>query len=81
MCLVIKIVQAGIKLNADLRKRKQELLDKQLNQQKLLIQRMETSNITQQQKSTLMATIKTLQVYIYILIFNRLFILVLCAIE
>ncbi|XP_073990355.1 zinc finger protein swm isoform X3 [Rhodnius prolixus] len=53
--------KAGIKLNADLRKRKQELLDKQLNQQKLLIQRMETSNITQQQKSTLMATIKTLQ--------------------
>ncbi|XP_066904671.1 RNA-binding protein 26 isoform X5 [Halyomorpha halys] len=53
--------KAGIKLNADLRKRKQELLEKQLNQQKILIQRVEAGNIPLQQKNSLMATIKVLQ--------------------
>uniref|UniRef100_A0A0A9Y5X3 RNA-binding protein 26 n=1 Tax=Lygus hesperus TaxID=30085 RepID=A0A0A9Y5X3_LYGHE len=54
-------IKAGLKLNADLRKRKTELLEKQINQQKLLIQRMEAPNVTPQQKGTLMDTIKTLQ--------------------
>ncbi|CAH1396998.1 unnamed protein product [Nezara viridula] len=53
--------KAGIKLNADLRKRKQELLEKQLNQQKILIQRVEADNIPLPQKNSLMATIKVLQ--------------------
>ncbi|XP_014259667.1 RNA-binding protein 26 isoform X2 [Cimex lectularius] len=53
--------KAGIKLNADLRKRKQELLEKQLNQQKLLIQRTESPTLAPQQKAILIETIKTLQ--------------------
>ncbi|KAL1117905.1 hypothetical protein AAG570_004218 [Ranatra chinensis] len=53
--------QQGLKLNADLRKRKQELLEKQLNQQKLLINRLEAENTSSDQKVAIMGTVKTLQ--------------------
>ncbi|XP_066991429.2 RNA-binding protein 26 isoform X2 [Anabrus simplex] len=51
----------AIKLTADLRKRKQELLDKQLVQQKQLIERLEKGGVTGEQRDSLMSTIKTLQ--------------------
>lgn len=60
--MVFKSLKEKIKMNAELRKRKQVLLEKQLNQQKLLIERMEAGNIKTEQKTTIMATIKSLQV-------------------
>ncbi|BES87843.1 RRM [Nesidiocoris tenuis] len=54
-------IKAGMKLHADLRKRKTELMEKQINEQKLLIQRLEAPNVTPQQKTALMDTIKTIQ--------------------
>ncbi|XP_014210794.1 RNA-binding protein 26 isoform X2 [Copidosoma floridanum] len=48
----------AIKLTADLRKRKQELLDKQLSEMKMLIDRAEKNP---DQKETIMTTIKTMQ--------------------
>ncbi|PNF30064.1 hypothetical protein B7P43_G05352 [Cryptotermes secundus] len=51
----------ALKLTADLRKRKQDLLHKQLAQQKLLIERLESSGVAPEQREALMATIKKLQ--------------------
>ncbi|KAK7869794.1 hypothetical protein R5R35_008321 [Gryllus longicercus] len=51
----------ALKLTADLRKRKQELLDKQLSQQKKLIERLEKGGVSGDQRESLMSTIKTLQ--------------------
>jgi predicted exporter len=55
-------IQEALKLTADLRKRKQDLLQKQLTQQKLLIGRLENSGVAPEQREVLMATIKKLQV-------------------
>lgn len=54
----------AIKLTADLRKRKQELLDKHLKEQKLLIERLEKGGVLPEQREKLMITVKTLQVFI-----------------
>lgn len=51
----------ALKLTADLRKRKQELLDKQLTQQKKLIERLEKGGVSGEQRESVMSTIKTLQ--------------------
>lgn len=51
----------ALKLTADLRKRKQDLLDKQLAQQKLLIERLEKGGVAPEQREALMTTIKKLQ--------------------
>ncbi|XP_021927945.1 RNA-binding protein 26-like isoform X3 [Zootermopsis nevadensis] len=51
----------ALKLTADLRKRKQDLLDKQLAQQKLLIERLEKGGVAAEQREALMTTIKKLQ--------------------
>ncbi|GLV36656.1 second mitotic wave missing [Carabus blaptoides fortunei] len=51
----------ALKITQDLRKRKQELLEKQLAQQKLLIEKLEKTNPTGQQRELLMTTIKTVQ--------------------
>jgi hypothetical protein len=56
------MLQEALKLTADLRKRKQDLLQKQLAQQKLLIERLENSGVAPEQREVLMATIKKLQV-------------------
>jgi hypothetical protein len=45
-----------------LRKRKQDLLDKQLAQQKQLIERLEKGGVAPEQREALMGTIKKLQV-------------------
>jgi hypothetical protein len=45
-----------------LRKRKQDLLDKQLAQQKLLIERLEKGGVAAEQREAHMTTIKQLQV-------------------
>ncbi|XP_047097744.1 RNA-binding protein 26 isoform X1 [Schistocerca piceifrons] len=50
----------AMKLTADLRKRKQELLEKQLAEQKSLIERLE-KGVAPEQREALMATIKKLQ--------------------
>lgn len=55
-------IQEALKLTADLRKRKQDLLDKQLAQQKLLIERLEKGGVGPEQREALMTTIKKLQV-------------------
>jgi RNA-binding protein 26 len=55
-------IQEALKLTADLRKRKQDLLDKQLAQQKLLIERLEKGGVAPEQREALMTTIKKLQV-------------------
>lgn len=51
----------ALQITADLRKRKQELLEKQLDQQKQLIQRLEKQDITKEQRQDVMTTIKSLQ--------------------
>ncbi|XP_069684891.1 RNA-binding protein 26 isoform X2 [Periplaneta americana] len=51
----------ALKITADLRKRKQDLLDKQLAQQKLLIERLEKGGVASEQREALMTTIKKLQ--------------------
>lgn len=51
----------AIQITADLRKRKQDLLDKQLEQQKQLIKRLENKDITAEQRQDVLNTIKTLQ--------------------
>jgi RNA-binding protein 26 len=55
-------IQEALKLTADLRKRKQDLLDKQLAQQKLLIERLEKGGVAAEQREAHMTTIKQLQV-------------------
>jgi RNA-binding protein 26 len=55
-------IQEALKLTADLRKRKQDLLDKQLAQQKLLIERLEKGGVGPEQREAHMTTIKKLQV-------------------
>jgi RNA-binding protein 26 len=61
-CCICVRIQEALKLTADLRKRKQGLLHKQLTQQKLLIERLESSGVAPEQREVLMATIKKLQV-------------------
>lgn len=51
----------AIQITADLRKRKQDLLEKQLEQQKQLIQRLEKQDITKEQRQAVITTIKSLQ--------------------
>ncbi|KAK3920131.1 Zinc finger protein swm [Frankliniella fusca] len=51
----------AMQITADLRKRKQELLEKQLDQQKQLIQRLEKQDITKEQRQEVLNTIKSLQ--------------------
>ena len=51
----------ALKLSQDLRKRKQDLLEKQLAQQKLLLERLETPNLSETQRDNLVKTIKTVQ--------------------
>lgn len=51
----------AMQITADLRKRKQELLEKQLEQQKQLIQRLEKQDITKEQRQEVLSTIKCLQ--------------------
>ncbi|XP_034233762.1 zinc finger protein swm isoform X2 [Thrips palmi] len=51
----------ALQITADLRKRKQDLLEKQLDQQKQLIQRLEKQDITKEQRQDVMTTIKSLQ--------------------
>jgi RNA-binding protein 26 len=61
-CILCVHIQEALKLTADLRKRKQDLLDKQLAQQKLLIERLEKGGVGPEQREALMTTIKKLQV-------------------
>jgi RNA-binding protein 26 len=61
-CILCVHIQEALKLTADLRKRKQDLLDKQLAQQKLLIERLEQGGVGPEQREPLMTTIKKLQV-------------------
>ena len=57
-----------MKLTANLRKRKQDLLDKQLIQQKQLIERLEKGGVAPEQREELMSTVKSLQVRINVLL-------------
>lgn len=51
----------ALKLTSDLRKRSQILLEKQIEEQKALIKKLELGNIDDKQKKDLRETIKTLQ--------------------
>ena len=51
----------ALKLTSDLRKRTQSLLEKQIGQQKALIQKLEIGNLDEKQKKDVMDTIKILQ--------------------
>jgi hypothetical protein len=74
-CCICVCFQEALKLTADLRKRKQDLLHKQLAQQKLLIERLENSGVAPEQREALMETIKKLQVsfmmcFIWVLLYS-----------
>lgn len=51
----------ALKLTSDLRKRTQILLEKQIEQQKALIKKLEIGNLDEKQKKDIMETIKILQ--------------------
>lgn len=51
----------ALKLTSDLRKRSQNLLEKQIQQQKELIKKLELGNLEDKQKKDIMETIKVLQ--------------------